>query len=285
MSRKFFITFVLLFLYFFFAPRALNIVNAATCKDKSPASAPILTSAVAGKDSVTLTWTEAQDPLTYYLVAYGRSETEIEYGNPNVGGKGTTTYTVGGLVRGVKYYFKVRPVNGCKPGKFSNKLSATPGFIKKSIVNTPNLSIYKSVQGASISATSPTEAKVKMPVPPVMASEEPFKCLTCVSWQLLIVEAILLILYLYLAGKNNFLKQIFSIANGIRYISLLTAIAIPIVMYILFRKINQECSLREFACKYFLPLEIIILMVIVIAYKKINFKTNLFNKTKKRKKK
>lgn len=272
MGRKFFITFVLLFLCFFFAPRSLDVVNAAACKDKSPASAPILTSAVAGKDSVTLTWIEAQDPLTYYLVAYGRSETEIEYGNPNVGGKGTTTYTVGELVRGVKYYFKVRPVNGCKPGKFSNKLSATPGFIKKSIVNTPNLSIYKSIQGASISTTSPTEAKVEMPAPSVIASEKPLKCLTCVSWQLLIIEAILLILYLYLAGKNTSLKQIFSVI-------------IPIVMYILFRKVNQECSLKEFTCKYFFPLEIMILMVIVIVYKKINFKTNLFNKTKKRKKK
>lgn len=260
MGQKFFTIFVLVFFYLFFTPQALNVVNAVICKDKSPASAPILISAVAGNDSVTLTWTEALDPLTYYLVAYGRTATEIEYGSPNVGGKGTTTYTVGGLVRGVKYYFKVRPVNGCKPGKFSNKLSATPGFIRGSVTNTPNLSIYKSVQGASISATSPTEAEVKIPVPQIITSEEPPKCLTCVSWRLLIVEAILLVLYFYLAGKFTFLKQIFSIA-------------IPIVTHILFWKFNQQCSLKEFSCKYFVPLEVIIFMIILIAYKSISFKT------------
>lgn len=266
MGRKFFIVFILLFSYFFFAPQALNQVNANHCTDPKPNSAPILTSALTGEDSVTLTWIEAQDPVTYYLVVYGRSATEIEYGNPNIGGRGTTTYTVGGLVRGVKYYFKVRAGNGCKPGKFSNKLSAIPGF-RKSVSNTPNLSIYKTIQGASISATPTIEAGVEVPVPLVIVSKESFKCLTCVSWQLLIVEAILLISYLYFAGRVTFLKQIFSIA-------------IPITIYILFWKINGECSINTFTCKYFLQLNVIIFIVIVIVYKNkyINSKTNLLKR-------
>ena len=282
MSRKFFIVFILLFAYSFFAPQALNQVSANHCTDPKPNSAPILTSAVAGEDSVTLTWTEAQDPVTYYLVAYGKSETDIEYGNPNVGPRGTTTYTVGGLAKGVKYYFKVRAVNGCKPGKFSNKLSVIPGF-RESVSNTPNLSIYKTVPAASISATPTIEAEVDVPVPLVIANEESSKCLICVSWQLLIVEAILLISYLYLARKVTFLKQIFSIA-------------IPIAMYMLFWRINGECSINTFTCKYFLQLNVIIFMVIVIINKNkyFNFKINLlerfFKKTtmkkiKKRKKK
>ena len=149
MGRKFFITFVLLLLSFFLAPRPIYAVSTETCEDNSPTGKPVLTSAVPGKDSVTLTWTEAQDPVTHYLIAYGRSETEIEYGNPNVGGRRTTTYTVGELTKGVKYYFKVRPINGCRPGDFSNKLPATPGVIVKSgvtrgrVANIPNLSIYK----------------------------------------------------------------------------------------------------------------------------------------------
>ena len=155
MSRKFFIIFILLFSYFFFAPQTLAVSNDA-CDDNSPGGKPVLISAVPKGNSVTLTWSEAQDPVTHYLVAYGRSETEIEYGNPNVGGKGTTTYTVGGLAKGVKYYFKVRPVNGCRPGDFSNKLSATPGLaIGKNIASKPNLSIYKPVLGIN---TSPTPA-------------------------------------------------------------------------------------------------------------------------------
>ncbi|OGM19248.1 hypothetical protein A2686_03830 [Candidatus Woesebacteria bacterium RIFCSPHIGHO2_01_FULL_38_10] len=259
MGKKLFIS-ILLFSYFF-VPQALSdvyAINAVGCKDKSPASAPVLTSAVAEKDSVTLIWTEAQDPLTYYLVAYGRTETEIEYGSPNVGGRGTTSYVVGKLDQGVKYYFKVRAVNGCKPGKFSNKLSATPG-ISKGVTKTPNLSIYKSVQGASISATYPVKAEMEIPAPLATIVEESSKCTTCISWQLLIVEAILLILYFYLAEKITFLKPIFSIA-------------IPSAMYILFWEINRECSLKEFACKYFLPLEIMIFMVIVIVYKRISYK-------------
>ena len=274
MSRKIFIVFILLFAYFFFAPQALNKLSAHHCTDPRPNSAPILTKAVAGEDSVALTWTEAADPVTYYLVAYGRSETEIEYGNPNVGPKGTTTYTVGALAKGVKYYFKVRAVNGCKPGKFSNKLSAVPGFFE-SVTNPPNLSIYKTVAGASISAT-PAIDEADVPVPLVIASEESPKCLTCVSWQLLIVEVILLISYLYFARKGAILKQIFSIA-------------IPILIFILFWKINGQCISQRFFCKYFLQLNLIIFMVIVIIYKnkyfsfKINLLERFFKKTTKKK--
>jgi len=266
MSRKFFVVFILSLSYFFFAPQTLNQVSANHCTDPKPNSAPILTGAVTGEDSVTLTWIEAQDPVTYYLVAYGRSKTEIEYGNPNIGGRGTTTYTVGGLVRGIKYYFKVRAVNGCKPGKFSNKLSAVPGF-RETFSQTPNLSIYKTVQGASASATPTQGLEIAAPAPLVITDEEKLKCTACVSWQLLIVEAVLLISYLYLAGKVTFLKQIFSMA-------------IPIVMYILFWKINGQCFSEGFFCKYFLQLNVIIFIVIVIVYKNkyINSKTNLLDR-------
>jgi len=262
MGRKFFIVFVLLFSYFFFVPQALGVSNEA-CDDNSPASKPVLISAVPGEDSVTLTWTEAQDPVTHYLVAYGRSETEVEYGNPNVGGKGTTTYMVSGLAKGVKYYFKVRPVNGCRPGDFSNKLPAIPGLsVSKGVVNKPNLSIYKPVQGISVSPTPSIE--VKTSTSPVITNNESSRCSTCVSWQLLIVEVIILVLYLYFAKKPTFLKPVFSMA-------------IPILMYVLFWKINQGCLSKEFACKYFIPLDVIIFIVIIFAYKNkyINFKAKV----------
>ena len=102
-------------------------VSAPVCNDTKPGSAPSLLSAIAGTNSVTLTWSEAKDPVTYYLVAYGTSSGVVQYGNPNIGGKGTTSYTVQGLSGGKTYYFKVRAGNGCMPGDYSNELSAIPG--------------------------------------------------------------------------------------------------------------------------------------------------------------
>ena len=248
-----------MFSYFFFAPQTLAVSNDA-CDDNSPGGKPVLISAVPKGNSVTLTWSEAQDPVTHYLVAYGRSETEIEYGNPNVGGKGITTYTVGELTKGVKYYFKVRPVNGCRPGDFSNKLSAIPGLsVNKSVVSKPNLSIYKPVLGINTSPTPFVEAKTPTPTPAIN-SESP-KCSMCISWQLLIVEVIILVLYFYFAKRFTFLKPVFSIA-------------VPILTYLLFWKINQGCISKEFACKYFIPLDVIMFMSILIVYKNkhLNFK-------------
>jgi len=106
-------------------------VTSSVCNDTAPSSAPTLVSAVAGTNSVTLTWTPAGNPKTYYLVAYGTSSGNYIYGNPNVGGSNTTSYTVNNLSGGTTYYFVVRAGNGCMPGPFSNQLSATPngGFV------------------------------------------------------------------------------------------------------------------------------------------------------------
>jgi len=101
--------------------------SAPVCNDSKPGSAPTLLSASAGTNSVTLTWSKALDPATYYLVTYSTISGSQQYGNPNVGGHDTISYTVTGLSGGITYYFKVRAGNGCMPGDFSNELSATPG--------------------------------------------------------------------------------------------------------------------------------------------------------------
>lgn len=101
-------------------------VSAATCNDSKPGSAPTLISVTTGTNSVKLIWTAALNPVSYYLITYGTSTGVQTWGNPNVGGSGTTNYTVNGLSGGTKYYFKVRAGNGCKPGDYSNELSATP---------------------------------------------------------------------------------------------------------------------------------------------------------------
>lgn len=104
--------------------------GAPVCGDTKPASAPKLLSAqVTGSGKVTLTWSPASEPVSYYLVAYGNKPGEVKYGNPNVGGKDATIYTVGGLGGGT-YYFRVRAGNGCTPGDFSNEMAASFGGVQ-----------------------------------------------------------------------------------------------------------------------------------------------------------
>ena len=260
MGRRFFLLFILLLSYFFFIPHTLGEVEANHCTAPRPGGAPVLTSAVPHERSVTLTWTEAQDPVTYFLVAYGTSPNGIEYGAPNIGGRESTSFTVSELTNGVKYYFRVRGVNDCKPGKFSNKLSAVPGTpagtvlgTNKTLSKTPNLSIYKQVLGASASGVPKPTVEGKTPVREV-ALTKGAECPTCIDWQLLAGGVILLILFFYLANRFPFLKQIYSLV-------------IPVAMYILFLKINGQCLTNEFFCKYFLELDIIIFILAVIIRK------------------
>ena len=100
---------------------------APVCTATKPSSSPIITNTVNGDNSVTLTWTKAGNPLTKYLVAYGTSPGSIEYGNPNVGNADTTSYTIKGLSGGTRYYFKIKAINDCMPGDWSNEVSSLIG--------------------------------------------------------------------------------------------------------------------------------------------------------------
>lgn len=115
-----------------------------SCTDGTPNGAPMLKSAVANSSGqITLTWTEVSDPVSYYLVAYGTESKKYIYGNPNVGGKGTTSFTVGNLANGTTYYFVVRAGNGCAPGSFSNEVSAVVGGITTQQINPTPIEILE----------------------------------------------------------------------------------------------------------------------------------------------
>ncbi len=127
--------------------------KAPVCNNAKPGSAPTLLSAVAGTNSVTLTWSEALNPVTYYLVTYGTAPGLQQYGNPNAGPAGTTQFTVSGLAGGATYYFRVRAGNGCKPGDFSNELSAGPGG---GFIAGPAAGFAPGVLGATTEEVTPT---------------------------------------------------------------------------------------------------------------------------------
>ena len=124
------------------------------CTDAKPSSAPQLLSAIAtAPNEVTLNWSKASDPVTYYLLAYGTKSGELLYGNPNIGGSSTTSYTVKGLSGGKTYFFKVRAGNNCMPGDYSNELSTFVTGISFSGIASD---FIPGVLGANTDIESPT---------------------------------------------------------------------------------------------------------------------------------
>jgi len=121
---------------------------APACSATKPGSAPIITNTVNGDNSVTLTWLKANNPFTHYLIGYGTSSGSIEYGNPNVGNADTTSYTVKGLSGGTRYYFKIKAINDCMPGDWSNEVSATPrGSVIETTTTTTGEAVTTPAEG------------------------------------------------------------------------------------------------------------------------------------------
>ncbi len=143
--------------------------SAPVCNDTKPSSAPTLLSATyTGPNQITLNWSKAKDPVTYYLVSYGINANANQYGNPNVGDKNVASYAVKGLSGNTNYYFKVRAGNNCMPGEFSNVILAkTTGKFK----NTPAAGFKSGVLAANqIASPKPTASPSYGMTPIVLAS-------------------------------------------------------------------------------------------------------------------
>ena len=144
------------------------------CLDPAPGSTAKLISAVSSDaHAITLTWTDADNPVTYYLLSYGLSSGNYIYGVPNIGGQGATSFTVGGLSTGKKYYFVIRAGNGCTPGAFSNELSAIPGTVatatpvptqtpQQTVDSNNAISIDTPVPAISVDTPTPTPAGLRV---------------------------------------------------------------------------------------------------------------------------
>ncbi len=236
------------------------------CTDKPPGSVPVFTGAVAGVNSVTLTWTEANDPVSYYLVAYGTSSGVYSFGNPNVGGKGTTSYTVHNLSGGTIYYFVVRAGNGCAPGSFSNELAATPtgGYIYGAATGfMPN------ILGEATNSAKTTVSKTGKESTKGISTK--LVCADCV-WLPFIVGEILILLFLYFkVFKKNLTKK-----------QLILSFLIPLLIYFLFIFSNKKCSVNSLNifCRYFLFVDLTGFVFTTLLWQKY---TILFKQKKRRK--
>ncbi len=237
-----------------------GVSTSAVCNDQKPGSAPILFSSVPGTNSVTLNWSKASEPVSYYLVAYGISPNNNTYGNPNVGNKDTTSYTVNNLSGGTVYCFIVRSGNGCTPGDFSNQVCATPAGGTVTGVATGF--------GPGVLGVSTPEAKLVTSTSQngqIKGSETTVRvCKDCIWWQLMLVEGVVLFLYYYLLiNKRRFTHP------------MIPALIIPVITYGAFLSLNGNCRisflfLRSFSvyCTYFWLIDITTYLIITLIYRK-----------------
>ncbi len=153
-----------------FAQTATPTLTPTGCWDPAPGgSVELKTASPSGEHDIALTWTSALDPVSYYLLSYGMESGKYIYGNPNMGGQGTTSYTVGGLTKGKTYYFAVRAGNGCTPGTFSNELSAVAG---ETPTPTPQPEADRPLDDTPTPTPEPpAPTATPTPVPQVLAAE------------------------------------------------------------------------------------------------------------------
>jgi hypothetical protein len=150
---------------------AFTASSSKACPDGAPGSAPRLISAIAsGNTKIILKWASAADPVSHYLLAFGTKTGQYIYGNPNIGPKGTTAFTVDNLINGRKYFFVVRAVNGCAPGSYSNELSAVVGGIIRLTsapvkTNTPTPMIINNDTVQESPTAIPTIQPTETPIP------------------------------------------------------------------------------------------------------------------------
>lgn len=231
----------------------------AKCGAQKPETAPRLISAVAKDQAVELTWEESTGPLTHYVLSYGTSPTSYDYGNPNIGPKGTTSFVVDHLANGQKYYFKIMAVNTCKTSEVSDKISAVPGVStvipQKQPGRPPVLSIYKTVDTATAAATTGKTSTTNTHKQGAVATASLASCTaTCDSWKVLGAEIVMLIAF-------------FTIAHLFKGTKLSASLLIPLITSLFYLKTSGDCTSSAFLCKYFYPLTFMLYASSVIFYK------------------
>lgn len=97
------------------------------CTATAPSIPPDLYQINVSDTTALLRFAPAGNPITGYQISYGfgdlveRFGTQFPYGESN----GSIEYVIGSLQPNTAYYFKVRGVNSCQPGAWSNSLIIT----------------------------------------------------------------------------------------------------------------------------------------------------------------
>jgi len=132
-------------------PAGTATTTAATLTVATTATAPVITSAVAGNASVTVTWTASSPSPASYTVSSKRGTL--------VGPTCTTTGTscvVSGLTNGLSYTFKVTANYGTTTTVSASSAAVIPRIITDLVAgNSAPVSAYRSGTGSGVTAGSP----------------------------------------------------------------------------------------------------------------------------------
>lgn len=153
------------------------------CSSQAPTSAPHLFEIRRSKDQAQLFFSPANDPVSYYYIAYGPKDKLQLHGVSFDQGysSGVLSFTINRLNAG-DYYFNIRAGNGCMPGMWSNVMLAKPNRTSyyssrtnSSTFSTTNIKAATPVTKAIIKAkTEPiTETVQPTAIPTISSSSTP----------------------------------------------------------------------------------------------------------------
>ncbi len=107
-------------------------VSDATCKDSAPVGTPDLFQINTTKSSANLFFTSTIKDISTYEIDYGTTTNANQFSYEFVTtGLWVSTATINALSPGTTYYFKVKAVNGCNAGGYSQTIKATTSRVNQ----------------------------------------------------------------------------------------------------------------------------------------------------------
>ncbi len=208
--------------------------NTSTSTNFSPATAPVCTNEkpktpqiihviYINPTTVQIQWTPVATPVDSYLISYGRASGVAEYGNPRVSGERTSSIQISHLDPNSRYYFRVRALNGCMPGEYSNE-STTP--VALSVQPTPEVLAESTPAGELTPTAASTQSAT--PVAQTTKSTPIVSCQTPSwnTWMLVaLISSMLGCTYMIQNGKTYVLSM--SGLSVVALISTLTTVCSP----------------------------------------------------------